>query len=75
MVLLLGGIVKGILIASTGRSQPARVLGICITLALSGVLLHALIDFPLQIVSLSLLSLCLAGLVWGYGLKGRESDH
>jgi hypothetical protein len=75
MVLLLGGIVKGVIQATSGKSQPARVLGICISLALLGVLLHALIDFPLQIVSLLLLSLCLAGLVWGYGLKERDSGR
>jgi hypothetical protein len=36
------------------------------------VMLHALVDFPLQIASLQLLTLVLAGLCWGFGARKQR---
>jgi len=47
----------------TGASSS--LLGLCGSIALLGVLLHALVDFPLQIPSISLFSSVIAGLLLG----------
>jgi hypothetical protein len=65
MILLLGALLKGALL--TGRRQPltSRILGISGTISLLGVLLHAIVDFPLQIPSIQLCTALIAGMLWG----------
>jgi hypothetical protein len=66
-LLLIGGFIRGL--RSTKQSwRSDRDLGIlsaaCV-FSLSGVMLHALVDFPLQIASLQLLTILVAGILWG----------
>jgi hypothetical protein len=64
LVLLAGGFWKSFL-AARSDSNCAPVAAGC-AFALGGVMLHALVDFPLQISSLQLISILLAGLSWGF---------
>ena len=64
--LLLGGaLLRGLMLSRRGDGLPSRMLGACGALSLLGVVLHAFGDFPLQIPSLLLVTLCIAGLLWG----------
>ena len=67
LVLLAGGLAKSIL-AMRGRSDSALLASGC-AFALAGVMLHAIVDFPLQIASLQLFTILLAGLSWGLGSR------
>jgi len=51
-----------------GRSDSALLASGC-AFALAGVMLHAIVDFPLQIASLQLFTILLAGLSWGLGSR------
>jgi len=62
--LLLGGGFFKALVATRGRSDES-LLAAAAALALAGVMIHALMDFPLQIASLQLFTLVIAGLCWG----------
>ena len=64
LVLLAGGFWKSFL-AARSDSDCAPVAAGC-AFALGGVMLHALVDFPLQISSLQLITVLLAGLSWGF---------
>ena len=64
-ILLLGALWKGVALANKASSLSSRTLGISCTLSLGGVALHALIDFPLQIASIELISVLVAGMLWG----------
>lgn len=64
LVLLGGGLAKSVL-TMRGRSDSALLASGC-AFALAGVMLHALVDFPLQISSLQLLAIVIAGLSWGF---------
>jgi O-antigen ligase len=63
-VLLLGGGFFKALVATRDRSDES-LLAAAAALALAGVMIHALMDFPLQIASLQLFTLVIAGLCWG----------
>jgi len=52
-------------LANKASSLSSRTLVISGTLSLGGVVIHALIDFPLQIVSIELITLHIAGMLWG----------
>lgn len=58
-------------------SESARVMRFAVIVSLLGVLLHALVDFPLQIPSLQLYTLALAGLLWSSGqwASERRTEH
>ena len=68
--LLAGGLWRAIL-AARGQDDQSMLAAGC-ALALAGVMLHAMVDFPLQIPSLQLLALVLAGLSWGLAPRRRR---
>ena len=47
------------------RPDESEILSMACTFALAGVSLHAFVDFPLQISSLQLYTVVIAGLAWG----------
>jgi hypothetical protein len=65
---LLGG---GLVVAALGARRRGRrpdeneILSMACAFALGGVSLHAFVDFPLQISSLQLYTMIIAGLAWG----------
>ncbi len=65
MILLLGALLRGSLLAGKKHPVTTRILGISCTIALLGVLLHATVDFPLQIPSIQLCTALIAGMLWG----------
>ncbi|MBS0658857.1 MAG: O-antigen ligase family protein [Verrucomicrobia bacterium] len=75
-VVFFGGLIRGLLKERAQRqersSQNLYLLPACL-LALTGVALHALIDFPLQIASIQLYVAVLLGLCWGWGEVTRSS--
>ena len=65
-LLILGGaFVRAICQAAKRGAMETRLLSAACAFSLGGVILHALVDFPLQIASLQLFSLAIAGLAWG----------
>ena len=76
-LLFFGGIAKGIRsykkYAARDWTPRRRLLQPIIVIALIGVALHALVDFPLQIVSIQLYVATYLGLCWGSALwRGAE---
>ena len=67
LVLLAGGLWKSIM--GLRRKTPDAILAAGIAFALGGVMVHALVDFPLQIASLQLFTVVLAGLGWGSSIR------
>lgn len=80
-LLFLGALWKGMLMTARKNSSTSRTLGICGTLALMSVLLHAFVDFPLQIVSIELCAGVIVGMLWsiereqsrGSAMKSKEN--
>ena len=62
MTLLFGGIVKSFRAGT--HTEPDSRLRVACGLALVGIALHALVDFPLQIASLQLYTAAFAGIAW-----------
>lgn len=64
--LILGGaLVRAIRQAVRRGAMEPRLLSAACAFSLAGVAVHALVDFPLQIASLQLFSMAIAGLAWG----------
>jgi len=77
LVILGGACIRGVTLSTHPASPSRRALGVCGVLALAGILLHACADFPLQIVSLEFIALCIAGLLWGTPSEetGAPAEH
>ncbi len=75
-ILLLGGIARGV--TRYGQRQTSvslRWFLFASLLAVGGVLIHALIDFPLQIASIQLYVMVLLGICWGqYSSSARDGE-
>jgi hypothetical protein len=66
-LLLFGGFLRALAGARRQGRRPTGqelLAGAC-ALALGGIMLHACVDFPLQILSLQLYTMVIAGLAWG----------
>lgn len=75
-VIFFGGIAAGIRSYFTGRtsSNRQRIVVVCAVLALIGVAVHALVDFPLQIMSVQLFVATYLGICWGSAGGRRTED-
>jgi hypothetical protein len=75
-LLLFGGIAVGIFsynkVARRGWTPRRRVMQPLVIIALIGVALHALVDFPLQIESIQLYVATYLGLCWGSSLWHKD---
>ena len=62
----MGGLIRGLRsMKRSWRSDPGQgILSAACVFSLAGVMLHALVDFPLQIASLQLFTMLIAGMLW-----------
>lgn len=74
-VLLGGALVAAAIGARRAGRRPSEseILSMACAFALAGVSLHAFVDFPLQISSLQLYTMIIAGLAWGMQSRWRET--
>jgi O-antigen ligase len=72
VVLLCGAVARGFLLWHRPDGFSTALLGLCGALSLSGVLLHAWGDFPLQIPSIQLFTSVIAGLLLGTPTAGDQ---
>jgi O-antigen ligase len=72
LALLCGAVARGFLLWNRPDGSSTSLLGLCGALSLSGVLLHALVDFPLQIPSIQLVTSVIAGLLLGSPRAGDQ---
>ena len=68
-LLLIGGLIRGLRLTkrSWRNDRGLGILSAACVFSLAGVMLHALVDFPLQIASLQLYTMLVAGILWGKG--------
>jgi hypothetical protein len=64
-VLIAGGLIRAIRGAMDQDFGESRILAAGCAFSLAGVAIHSLVDFPLQIASLQLYTVAIAGLAWG----------
>ena len=73
IILSAWAITKGIRLTRSAELR-VRIFGFCSSLSLFGILLHGLVDFPLQISSLQLMTALLGGMLWGMRVKQKAND-
>ena len=68
-LLLMGGLIRGLRsMKQSSRSDRGQgILSAACVFSLAGVMMHALVDFPLQIASLQLFTMLIAGMLWAKG--------
>jgi hypothetical protein len=68
-LLLIGGLIRGMRSAkqSWRSNRDLSFVSAACVFSLAGVMSHALVDFPLQIASLQLYTILVAGILWGKG--------
>ena len=64
-VIFIGGFVRTVWLAARKGAAESRILPVACAFSLGGVLLHGMVDFPLQIASIQLFTLLVAGMAWG----------
>jgi hypothetical protein len=76
-ILLGGALVSAALGARRRGRKPdeTEILSMACAFALAGVSLHAFVDFPLQISSLQLYAMVIAGLAWGGAAPAERKDR
>ena len=74
-ILMLGALFRGCLIVIRRGSYENRILSLCAILSLGSVLLHSLVDFPMQIASIQLLAVLITGMLWGSGRGGKKASE
>ena len=72
--LMFGAIWQGFRLWRLPRGSSVRLVGICGALSLSGVLIHALVDFPLQIPSIQLCTAVICGILLGTPRSGTPEE-
>ena len=75
LALITGALWQGFRLWRLPRGSSVRLLGICGAISLLGVLLHALVDFPLQIASIQLNVAVICGLLLGTPRSSPEKDE
>jgi hypothetical protein len=75
LVLFAGVFRSGIMLALQGNSLSLKLLGASGIVSLMGILMHSMVDFPLQIPSLQLITACIAGMIAGVPLHGWKQRN
>jgi len=75
LVLFAGVLRAGIKLAREGDSLSLKLLGASGIVSLVGIFMHSVVDFPLQIPSLQLLTASIAGMISGAPLHGWKQRH
>ena len=73
--LMFGAIWQGFRLWRLPRGSSVRLLGVCGALSLLGVLVHALVDFPLQIPSIQLCTAVICGILLGTPRSGSTPEE
>ena len=65
----MGALIRGLRsMKQSSRSDRGQgILSAACVFSLAGVMMHALVDFPLQIASLQLFTMLIAGMLWAKG--------
>jgi hypothetical protein len=70
-VILIGGFARAVWLATQKGSAESNILSAACAFSLAGVMVHAAVDFPLQIASIQLFAASTAALAWG--LRGPQT--